>query len=74
MKKVSNMSVFEIIALLNINEDLINNIDDSLKDEILELVDSPIYSQTLKDGFENFFEKYHNGEFSPLLDMKYIFS
>lgn len=74
MKKVSNMSVFEIIALLNINEDLINNIDDSLKDEILELVDSPIYSQTLKDGFEKFFEKYHNGEFSPLLDMKYIFS
>lgn len=72
MKKTSIMSVFEVIAMLNIT--VFDNISESLKDEIIDLIDMPVYSIPLKNAFITFFEKYNNGELLPLIEMKYILS
>lgn len=69
LKPLNKMSIFEIIAFLR--SDCIKYTDGQIK-EIMALIDSPVYSEALKDILLEFFEKYDNGKNLPLVKLKYV--
>ena len=69
LKPLNKMSIFEVVAFLK--SDQVEYTDGQIK-EIISLVDSPIFSEALKDILLEFFEKYDNGKHLPLIKLKYV--